>query len=61
MAIGKRGNLPFLPGGFENEIDSVLKQSESICGDDEQKFLDFTGLFIDLENSRKFINNYFNF
>jgi hypothetical protein len=43
MAIGKRGNLPFLPGGFEADIDEALQKAEIICTDDEQKFLDFTG------------------
>jgi hypothetical protein len=44
-AVGRRGNLPFLPGGFEDELDAIVKQSEVVCEDEEQKFLEFKGRF----------------
>lgn len=43
MALGKRGNMPFMPGGFEDEISKKLQQSESVCVEEEQKFLEFEG------------------
>jgi hypothetical protein len=43
LALGRRGNMPFLPGGLESDVDEALKQSESICGAEEQRFLDFSG------------------
>ncbi|KAI6220328.1 hypothetical protein M3Y99_01612800 [Aphelenchoides fujianensis] len=42
--VGKRGNLPFLPGGFEDEVDSMLKLTDVVCNEEERPYLEFNEL-----------------
>ena len=48
MVVGRRGNLPFLPGGLEDEFDAMLKQTDAVCDDEERDYLAFKRTFMRL-------------